>query len=72
MATRRTGGGLYPLHHRVVYEIKCQNGHYPVFVLTKTETLANAYNEYYAYNIDMETGVNDSRDLRAPTEAHRQ
>lgn len=54
-----TGGqaeDFIPIIIDVDYEIKCQNGHYLSFVLTKTETLANAYTEYYAYNIDLETG----------------
>ena len=54
-----TGGqaeDFIPIIIDVDYEIKCQNGHYLSFVLTKTETLASAYTEYYAYNIDLETG----------------
>ena len=26
------------------------------FIITKTETLASAYSEYYAYNIDLQAG----------------
>ena len=65
-----TGGqaeDFIPIIIDVDYEIKCQNGHYLSFVLTKTETLANAYTEYYAYNIDLETGRELTlRDLLGP------
>ena len=65
-----TGGqaeDFIPIIIDVDYEIKCQNGHYLSFILTKTETLANAYTEYYAYNIDLETGRELTlRDLLGP------
>ena len=65
-----TGGqaeDFIPIIIDVDYEIKCQNGHYLSFVLTKTETLASAYTEYYAYNIDLETGRELTlRDLLGP------
>ena len=54
-----TGGDpdeFMPIIISVDYEIKCQNDQYLSFVLTKTETLASAYTEYYAYNIDLEAG----------------
>lgn len=49
-----TGGAqsdFIPIIITVDYEIKCQNGQYLSFVLTKTETLASAYTEVYTYNI---------------------
>lgn len=51
-----TGGAqsdFIPIIITVDYEIKCQNGQYLSFVLTKTETLASAYTEVYTYNIDL-------------------
>lgn len=54
-----TGGDpeeFMPIVISVDYEIKCQNDQYLSFILTKTETLASAYTEYYAYNIDLEAG----------------
>ena len=54
-----TGGDpdeFMPIIISVDYEIKCQNDQYLSFVLTKTETLASAYTEYYAYNIDLQAG----------------
>ena len=54
-----TGGDpedFMPIAISVDYEIKCQNDQYLSFVLTKTETLASAYTEYYAYNIDLQAG----------------
>lgn len=54
-----TGGDpaeFMPIVISVDYEIKCQNSQYLSFILTKTETLASAYSEYYAYNIDLQAG----------------
>lgn len=54
-----TGGSpdeFMPIIISVDYEIKCQTDQYLSFVLTKTETLASAYTEYYAYNIDLQAG----------------
>lgn len=54
-----TGGAqsdFIPIIITVDYEIKCQNGQYLSFVLTKTETLASAYTEVYTYNIDLPAG----------------
>lgn len=54
-----TGGDpdeFMPIMISVDYEIKCQTDQYLSFVLTKTETLASAYTEYYAYNIDLQAG----------------
>ena len=51
-----TGGAeedFIPVMIDVDYEIKCQNDHYLSFVLTETETRANAYTELYTYNIDL-------------------
>lgn len=45
-----------PVMIDVDYEIKCQNDHYLSFVLTETETRANAYTELYTYNIDLQAG----------------
>lgn len=52
-----TGGAeedFIPVMIDVDYEIKCQNDHYLSFVLTETETRANAYTELYTYNIDLQ------------------
>lgn len=54
-----TGGDpddFMPIIISVDYEIKCQNDQYLSFVITKTETLASAYTEHYAYNIDLKAG----------------
>ncbi len=54
-----TGGEpeeFMPVIIQVDYEIKCQNDRYLSFVLTETETQANAYTRYYAYNIDLQAG----------------
>ena len=54
-----TGGAeedFIPVMIDVDYEIKCQNDHYLSFVLTETETRANAYTELYTYNIDLQAG----------------
>ena len=54
-----TGGDpdeFMPIIISVDYEIKCQNDQYLSFIITKTETLASAYSEYYAYNIDLQAG----------------
>ena len=54
-----TGGDpddFMPIIIDVDYKITCQNGRYLSFVLTKTETLAAAYTEHYAYNIDLQAG----------------
>ena len=54
-----TGGDaaeFIPVIIDVDYEIKCQNDRYLSFVITKTETLASAYTEYYTYNIDLQAG----------------
>lgn len=65
-----TGGDpdeFTPIIISVDYEIKCQNQHYLSFVLTKTETLASAYTEYYTYNIDLQAGREITlRDLLGP------
>lgn len=54
-----TGGDpadFMPIVISVDYEIKCQNEQFLSFVLTKTETHASAYTEYYSYNIDLQAG----------------
>ncbi|MCI7474091.1 MAG: DUF3298 and DUF4163 domain-containing protein [Clostridiales bacterium] len=65
-----TGGDaddFMPIIISVDYEIKCQNDHYLSFVITKTETLASAYTEYYTYNIDLQAGQEITlRDLLGP------
>lgn len=44
----------------VSYKITCQSNKYLSFVLTANESWANAYNQNYYYNIDLETGKNVS------------
>ena len=65
-----TGGNpddFMPIVISVDYEIKCQNDRYLSFVITKTETLASAYTEYYTYNIDLQAGREITlRDLLGP------
>lgn len=65
-----TGGDpddFMPIVISVDYDIKCQNEHYLSFVITKTETLASAYTEYYTYNIDLQAGREITlRDLLGP------
>ena len=65
-----TGGNpddFMPIIISVDYEIKCQNDRYLSFVITKTETLASAYTEYYTYNIDLQAGREITlRDLLGP------
>ena len=54
-----TGGDpdeFMPIMISVDYEIKCQSDQYLSFIITKTETLASAYTEYYTYNIDLQAG----------------
>ena len=54
-----TGGNaedFIPIIIDVDYEVKCQNNQYLSFIVTKTETLASAYTEFYTYNIDLTTG----------------
>lgn len=61
----QTGGeeaDFIPVDIKVDYEIKSQTDRYLSFVLTKTETQANAYTEYIIYNVDLETG----KDLTLP------
>ena len=65
-----TGGNpddFMPIIISVDYAIKCQNDRYLSFVITKTETLASAYTEYYTYNIDLQAGREITlRDLLGP------
>lgn len=54
-----TGGDpdeFMPVIISVDYEVKCQNDQYLSFVISKTETKASAYTEFFCYNIDLETG----------------
>lgn len=54
-----TGGQVedfIPIIINVDYDIKCSNGHTLSFLVSKTETLANAYTELYTYNLDLTTG----------------
>lgn len=54
-----TGGDpdeFMPIMISVDYKIKCQSDQYLSFIITKTETLASAYTEYYTYNIDLQAG----------------
>ena len=41
---------------KIDYEIKCDNDEYLSFVIKKSETLGNAYNKWYVYNIDSTDG----------------
>lgn len=55
-----TGGkaeDFMPVIIDVDYEVKCSNEQYLSFLITKTETLASAYTEYYLYNLDLTTGT---------------
>lgn len=65
-----TGGDpddFLPISISVDYQIKCQSEQYLSFVITKTETLAAAYTEYYTYNIDLQAGKEITlRDLLGP------
>ena len=65
-----TGGeeeDFIPIIISVDYDIKCQNEQYLSFVLSKTETLASAYSEFYTYNIDLSVGREISlRDVLGP------
>ncbi len=65
-----TGGNpddFVPVVISVDYDIKCQNDRYLSFIITKTETLASAYTEYYTYNIDLQAGREITlRDLFGP------
>lgn len=65
-----TGGSpdeFMPIIISVDYEIKCQNSQYLSFIITKTETLASAYTEYYTYNIDLQAGKELTlRDILGP------
>lgn len=65
-----TGGeeeDFIPIIISVDYDIKCQNEQYLSFVLSKTETLASAYSEFYTYNIDLSVGRELSlRDVLGP------
>ena len=65
-----TGGvseDFIPVIISVDYEIKSQNERYLSFILTSTETQANAYTQFFAYNIDLETGREVSlQDLLGP------
>lgn len=64
LATGGTERDFIPTIIDVDYEVKCQNGRYLSFVVSKTETLAAAYSEHYVYNLDLETGHEVSlRDL---------
>lgn len=67
MATGGDPNDFMPITISVDYEIKCQNERYLSFVVTKTETLASAYTEYYTYNIDLQAGREITlRDLLGP------
>lgn len=56
VATGGSEADFIPIIINVDYTLKCQTDRYLSFVLTKTETQANAYTEFYTYNIDLETG----------------
>lgn len=54
-----TGGNpeeFTPMGITVDYEIKCMNDRFVSFVISEYETLFNAYDYEYYYNIDMESG----------------
>ena len=57
VATVGKAEDFMPIIIDVDYEVKCSNGQYLSFVITKTETLASAYTEYYLYNLDLTTGT---------------
>ena len=65
-----TGGeeeDFIPIIINVDYAIKCQNEQYLSFLLTETETLASAYTQTFAYNIDLEAGREITlRDILGP------
>ena len=54
-----TGGKEEDFHKILVnidYQVTCSNDEIVSFYITKSETLANAYQEQYYYNIDLKTG----------------
>lgn len=54
-----TGGqeeNFIPIIIDVDYEVTCQNDQYLSFVVTESETLASAYQQFYTYSIDLKTG----------------
>lgn len=65
-----TGGDpddFIPVMIDVDYEVKCQNEQHLSFVVMETEVRASSYTEFYAYNIDLETGKEITlRDLLGP------
>ena len=65
-----TGGTeeeFIPIIIDVDYEVKCYDGRYLSFLIWKTETLASAYTELYAYNLDLTVGKELTlRDILGP------
>lgn len=65
-----TGGTeeeFIPIIIDVDYEVKCSDGQYLSFLIWKTETLASAYTELYAYNLDLAVGKELTlRDILGP------
>lgn len=65
-----TGGeaeDFMPVMIQVDYEVTCRNGRYLSFILTETETQATAYQRFFPYTIDLETGREVSlEDLLGP------
>lgn len=54
-----TGGDkkdFIPVKIKVDYEIKCMTDSIASFIISKSESFANAYNNDYFYNIDLKTG----------------
>lgn len=56
IATGGTEADYIPIKIQVDYKVGYSSDEIVSFVITKSETLASAYTEYYFYNIDIETG----------------
>lgn len=61
-------GEAWKMEIQIDYEITCSTDHYVSFVLSKTQSLASVYTEYYYYNIDLDTGKTITlKDLFGPS-----